>query len=123
MTVEVYGTDEFTEWFEGLSVMQKKAVAHHIDMLEMAGLTLGYPQSSALHQSHYPLRELRPKVAGHALRIIYAFDPRRDAVVLIGGDKTGQKRFYEMIIPKAEAIWRQYLAEHDAGLHDEEDRS
>ena len=45
------------------------------------------------------------------LRIIYAFDPARDAVLIIGGDKAGDKRFYEWIIPRAEAIWEQYLRE------------
>lgn len=56
------------------------------------------------------------------LRVIYAFDPRRQAVLLIGGDKSGSKTFYERTIPKAEVIWEQYLAEQAAGLHDEEGR-
>ena len=46
-----------------------------------------------------------------ARRIIYAFDPRRQAGLILGGDKTGDKRFYEWIIPKAEAIWERYLEE------------
>jgi hypothetical protein len=47
------------------------------------------------------------------IRIIYSFDRDRDAVLIIGGDKTGDDRFYERIIPRAEAIWEQYLRERD----------
>ncbi len=54
------------------------------------------------------------------MRIVYAFDPRRDAVLLIGGDKSGDRRFYARIVPLAERIWRDYLAEQAAGLHEEE---
>jgi len=49
------------------------------------------------------------------LRVLYAFDPRRQAVLLIGGDKTGDGRFYERMVPKAEAIWEQYLREQGFG--------
>jgi len=45
------------------------------------------------------------------LRIIYAFDAQRQAVLILGGDKTGDDRFYSWMIPKAEAIWEQYLQE------------
>jgi hypothetical protein len=66
------------------------------------------------------LRELRIKSSSHVLRIIYAFDPQRDAVLIIGGDKTGDNRFYEKILPWAEKIWLKYLAEQKAGVHDKE---
>jgi hypothetical protein len=121
MAIEAYGTDEFAEWFGGLGVAEKRAVARYVDTLELAGLSLGFPYSSALKDTKYPLRELRVKAGGHAIRVIYIFDPRRNAVLLIGGDKTGKHRFYETMIPKAEAIWQQYLDEQGAGLHDEED--
>jgi hypothetical protein len=45
------------------------------------------------------------------LRVLYAFDPRRDAVLLIGGDKTGDDRFYETHVPRAEQVWERYVAE------------
>jgi hypothetical protein len=46
--------------------------------------------------------------------------PRRHAVLLLGGDKTGDDRFYETFLPRAERIWEEYLAEQQAGLHDED---
>jgi hypothetical protein len=43
--------------------------------------------------------------------VFYAFDPARQAVLLIGGDKTGDDRFYERMIPLSERIWAEYLKE------------
>jgi hypothetical protein len=57
------------------------------------------------------LRELRTQAEGDPLRTLYAFDPSRQAVLLIGGDKTGDDRFYERMIPIAERIWGHYLEE------------
>jgi hypothetical protein len=77
------------------------------------GLALGFPYSSAIEGSDLALRELRIQSHGHAIRVFYAFDPHRDAVVLIGGDKTGisADRFYREYIPRAERIFREYLIE------------
>ena len=51
--------------------------------------------------------------------MFYAFDPQRDAVLLIGGDKGSDARFCERIIPRAERIWKEYLDEQAKGLHEE----
>lgn len=81
-----------------------------VDLLEARGVALGYPHSSAINGSKHALRELRVQAGGRALRVFYAFDPKRQAVVLIGGDKTGQgERFYDEMIPTAERIWEDYL--------------
>jgi hypothetical protein len=61
--------------------------------------------------SAFALRELRIQSQGRPLRVFYAFDPARQAVVLIGGDKTGDGRFYERMVPVAERIWKEYLDE------------
>ncbi len=61
--------------------------------------------------SRIALRELRVQSAGRPLRIFYVFDPGRQAVLLIGGDKTGRDRFYEEIVPIAERIYQEYLRE------------
>jgi len=82
-----------------------------IDELETQGTSLGFPYSSDIKGSKVALRELRIQCGGHPLRVFYSFDPRRQAVLLIGGDKTGDKRFYERMVPFAERIWRQYLQE------------
>jgi hypothetical protein len=63
------------------------------------------------------MKELRCQVQGRPLRTLFAFDPRRTAVLLIGGDKTGDDRFYERMIPLADALYDVYLQElRDEGL-------
>ncbi len=57
------------------------------------------------------MRELRIQSGGHPIRIFYAFDPRRQAILLIGGDKTGRDRFYEDMIPIADRLYDVYLEE------------
>ena len=57
------------------------------------------------------MRELRIQSGGNPLRTFYAFDPRRTAILLIGGDKTGDKRFYERMIPIADQLYDEYLVE------------
>ncbi len=111
--VEVVGTDEFAEWFNALDDGDKDDVARIVDMLEDMGVTLPFPYSSAIEGSRYPLRELRIKASGKQFRVFYAFDPERQAALLIGGNKTGNDRFYETFIPKAERIWEEYLRERE----------
>ena len=43
------------------------------------------------------------------MRVIYAFDPRREALLLLGGDKGADKRLYERAIPRAEQLWEEHL--------------
>jgi hypothetical protein len=102
---EVIGTDEFVEWFNSLAEHHQDDTAVVIDLLEVQGVVLGFPYSSDIKGSSIALRELRIQSSGHPLRVFYIFDPTRNAVLLIGGDKTGDKRFYERMIPRAERIW------------------
>ena len=115
----VVATDEFVEWLRSLSEADAMATARVVDHLEQEGVDLGFPFSSAIKGSRYALRELRIQSRGRALRVLYVFDPRRDAVLLLGGDKTGDERFYQRMVPVAEQVWETYLAEQVAGLHDE----
>jgi hypothetical protein len=57
------------------------------------------------------MRELRVQSGGKPLRIFYAFDPRRTAILLIGGDKTGNKRFYKRMIPVADRLYDEHIEE------------
>jgi hypothetical protein len=73
---------------------------------------LARPYADTLKGSAFPnMKELRVQHAGRPYRTLFAFDPRRCAILLIGGDKTGNKRFYEEMIPKAESIYAQHLRE------------
>ena len=57
------------------------------------------------------MRELRSQCEGRPLRTFYAFDPRRTAILLIGGSKIGDDRFYEVMVPKADKIYDMHLKE------------
>lgn len=108
MQAQVLVTQEYEDWFDALNLYQKKAVRRVVGMLEIMGVTLPFPYSSAIKDTKYPLRELRVKAKGDQIRVIYAFDPERNALLIIGGDKVGDDRFYERIIPLSEKIWEDY---------------
>jgi hypothetical protein len=81
-------------------------------LLEEKGINLGFPYSSKINGSrHSGMRELRIQSKGNPIRIFYMFDPRRTAILLIGGDKTGDDRFYERFIPIADQLYDIYLEE------------
>jgi hypothetical protein len=111
MATEVIYTDEFASWFERLSEAEQDRVYVSVGLLEAYGVTLPFPHSSAIEGASFALRELRTQVKGDPLRTLYAFDPTRQAVLLIGGDKSGNERFYQRMIPVAERIWSDYLEE------------
>ncbi len=111
MAWEIEYTDEFHEWWETLTLVEQAAVTYSVDLLIGYGPALDYPHSSKINRSRVPLRELRSQAAGRPLRTFYAFDPKRRAILLIGGDKTGDDRFYQRLVPLAEKIYRAYLEE------------
>lgn len=83
-----------------------------VQLLEEKGPNLPFPYSSGVNGSkHSHLRELRIQSGGKPLRIFYAFDPRRTAILLIGGDKTGDNRFYEKYVLIADRLYDEYLKE------------
>ncbi len=112
---EVVATDEFKAWYAGLSESEYDAVLHSVGLLEQYGVNLPFPHSSDLLGSRYALRELRVKAGGAQIRIAYAFDPKRDAVLVLGAAKVGDDRFYRWFVPQAEKIWEQYLKEQGHG--------
>lgn len=107
--IEVLGAADFDEWFQSLDDADADAVARILDMLELHGPTLPYPYSSAINGSRHALRELRVQSGGRPLRIIYAFDRARRAILLLGGDKTGDGRFYRRLVPQAERLFEAHL--------------
>jgi hypothetical protein len=83
-----------------------------VRLLEARGPLLPFPFSSGVVGSrHEHMRELRVQSRGNPLRIFYAFDPRRAAILLIGGDKTGNDRFYEIHVPQADQLYDIHLEE------------
>lgn len=105
-------TDEFGEWWRSLNEGEQEDVAAVVALLEARGPQLPFPFSSGVEGSrHGHMRELRVQSGGKPLRIFYAFDPRRTAILLIGGNKTGDERFYERMIPRADKLYDEYLGE------------
>ena len=112
MAWSVEYTQEFNGWWETLTDEQQAAVAAGVDLLAEKGPGLRYPRSSGVIGSrHSHMRELRIQASGATVRVFYAFDPLRSAILLIGGDKTGNDRFYEEYTPLADRLYDEHLAE------------
>jgi hypothetical protein len=110
MSWNVEYTDEFGDWWSGLSEAEQESLAASVRLLEERGPALGFPHSSGINGSkHGHMRELRTQHDGHPLRTLYAFDPRRSAILLMGGDKTGDKRWYETHVPIADRLYDEHL--------------
>jgi hypothetical protein len=108
---EVEYTDEFEEWWNGLNEAEQEDVAAYVTLLEKKGPTLPFPYSSDIRRArHTHMRELRVQHKGRPYRVLYAFDPRRAAILLIGGDKTGDDRWYDTNVPLADELYDRHLA-------------
>ncbi len=105
-------TDEFQEWWDGLDGDEQDSVSYSVRLLIEQGVNLPRPHADTLKGSKFPnMKELRVQHDGLPYRVLYAFDPRRCAMLLIGGDKTGNPRWYREYIPIADAIFAQHLRE------------
>ena len=112
MSWEVEFSDEFGRWWEGLNAAEQKSVDFTVGLLQEVGPTLRMPHSSSIEMSrHAHMRELRIQHEGRPYRVLYAFDPRRTAILLMGGDKNGNSRWYEEHVPRADAIYDAHLRE------------
>lgn len=110
MSWDIEYTDEFGQWWVGLTEAEQRSVAASVGLLEACGPNLGFPHSSGITGSkHRHMRELRTQHDGRPFRTLYAFDPRRSAILLIGGDKTGNDRWYEVYIPIADRLYDEHL--------------
>lgn len=110
MSWDIEYTDEFGEWWNSLSEDEQDRVAVSVGLLNEHGPNLPSPHSSAIATSkHSHMRELRIQHAGHPYRVLYAFDPLRSALLLIGGNKTGDNRWYEVFVPLADRLYDDHL--------------
>jgi len=110
MRWEIEYTDEFEGWWDRLSEAEQDSVQATVMLLGDEGPHLGFPHTSDIKGSrHGHLRELRVQHGGRPYRVLYAFDPRRCAILLLGGDKTGQDRWYQENVPQAERLYDEHL--------------
>ena len=109
---EVEFTGEFQQWWDSLTEDEQDDVAVSVRLLGEFGPALGFPASSKITTSQYPqMRELRTQSGGRPLRTLYAFNPLRTAILLIGGDKTGDDRWYTRFVPVADRLFEEHLTE------------
>jgi hypothetical protein len=107
---DVEFTPEFGEWWGDLQEHERVSVDAAVGLLEEKGPHLGFPWSSRITTSrHGQMRELRVQHRGEPIRVLYAFDPRRTAVLLIGGRKTGDSRWYDRMVPFADRLFDEHL--------------
>ena len=110
MAWEVEFTDEFERWWHTLSEAEQGKVDARVNLLMERGPNLGFPFSSQVKTSRFPeMRELRAQAGGDPLRMLYAFDSRRTAILLVAGDKAGDDRWYEKNVPLADRLFEQHL--------------
>jgi hypothetical protein len=115
---EIEITDECEGWYLGLPADDARALEAAVEMLALRGPALGRPlvdrvKGSAFHN----MKELRPNAPdGRELRVLFVFDPRRVAILLLGGDKTGRWiEWYREAVTGADHLYRTHLEE----LHQE----
>ena len=114
---EIRVTSELLAWINTLDERTKAQVVDAIDRLAEAGPALGRPLVDSIgHSQIGNLKELRPGSAGRSeVRILFAFDPWRSAILLTGGDKSGDwQGWYRRAIPRAEELYEEYLKEREA---------
>ena len=112
MAVEIEFTSEFERWWDGLTEDEQARVRASVELLRQYGVALSFPHSSGVSTSrHAHLRELRIQCEGNPYRVLYAFNPLRNAILLLGGDKTGDERWYEVNVPVADRLYDEHLME------------
>lgn len=110
MEWEVEFTDEFGAWWGALTEAEREDVDAKVQLLQQFGPALGRPHADTVNGSKHPnMKELRIQHGGCPYRLLYAFDPRRAAILLLGGDKTGDERWYERMVPTADRLYDEHL--------------
>lgn len=110
MAWDVEFTDQFGEWWDALDENAQTSINAVVLVLEQIGPALTRPYADTVKGSrHANMRELRIQHQGRPLRLLYAFDPRRTAIILVGGDKGGDDRWYDVYIPIADKLYDEHL--------------
>jgi hypothetical protein len=111
---EVLFHEEFEPEFDALPEDVQNELLANAKLLQQFGPQLGRPRADTLHGSrHANMKELRFDAADGVWRVAFAFDPKRKAVLLVCGDKSGgsEKRFYRQLIEKADTRFDAHLAQ------------
>lgn len=110
MSCEVEYTGDFEDWWNSLIAEEQVSVDAYVQLLEHQGAQLRYPYCSGISGSrHSHMRELRVQHQGEPYRVLYAFDPRRIAILLTGGCKSGDGRWYDKFVPLADRLYDEHI--------------
>jgi len=110
MEWEVLFDEEFAAWLESLDDELEVEILAHVQLLRAFGPNLGRPRVDTIKGSKYPnMKELRIQYRGDPWRILFAFDPERAAILLVGGNKRGDKRWYQTHIRLADQRFKRHL--------------
>ncbi len=110
MPWEVVLHPEFDEWFQELKEDEQDAILEDVKVLEAFGSTLGRPRVDTIQGSKLKnLKELRVRHTGEPIRVLFAFDPWKKGILLVGGNKAGDKNWYKRNVPIAERRFNQYI--------------
>src|ERR1035438_10009458 len=110
---QIATTDDFDGWFAALGQDSQAEIIAKVELLKLLGPKLGRPHADTLNGSkHANMKELRASTADKVIRVAFAFDRDRAAILLVAGDKSGvsQKRFYKQLIAKADELFDAHLA-------------
>ena len=113
MTWAVLFHDDFDAEFQALQEGLQDEFLAHANLLAEFGPNLGRPTVDTLKGSEHPnMKELRFAWSGQVWRVAFAFDPKRQAILLVGGDKGGadQRRFYKRLLMLADSRYKDHLA-------------
>jgi hypothetical protein len=114
MRWQVMMSGHVSEWLDSIDEPSRKQIGYAIEALAVGGPNLGRPIVDTISGSTYKnMKELRPGSSGKSeIRILFAFDPIRQAYLILAGDKSGEwTKWYKKNLPLAEKIYAEHLEE------------
>jgi hypothetical protein len=112
MSWAAYFHSKFKTEFDKLSPAVQDELLASLKPLREYGPSLGRPEVDTLNDSNYAnMKELRFRAGGGVWGVAFVFDPKRNAILLVAGDKSGvsEKKFYKRLIDKADKRYKEYL--------------
>ncbi len=108
---DVITTDKFDEWFDSMDDNDRANIIAGMLLLEAKGPALSRPYADTVDGSRFSnMKELRVQSKGKPVRVFFAFDPKRKAILLCAGNKSkNEKRFYKVMIPIADKEYQIHL--------------